>query len=143
MNHHLLKSLVAMVVAFVLLYYGIAWTVLRCSHDAKHADHEVALQDLDATHQGFYHASLNPVGLDLECVGPNFHTEAMAAASSPPQPDRFSLDITPHVNDFLTLRTVTGDAAADTWLRTVFERPPSLAFLVGVPSYLFLSIFRI
>jgi hypothetical protein len=53
------------------------------------------------------------------------------------------LDITPHVNDFLTLRTVTGDAASDVWLRAVFEMSRSLAFLIGPPSYLFLSILRI
>jgi len=138
MTHHLLRTLVAIAISFVLLYYGIAWAVLRCSHDAKHADHEVALQDLDATYQGFHHASVNAVDLDLECVGPNFHTEAMAEASSPPQRDRLTLDITPHVNDFLTLQTATEDPATDIWLRAFFERSPSL-----LPFYLFLSILRI
>jgi hypothetical protein len=131
MNHHLLKSLAAMVVAFVLLYYSVAWAVLRCSHDGDDSDHEVALLNGD------------PVHLDLECVGPNFHTESMAEASSPPQRDHLMLDITPHVNDFLTLQTGSGDAASDVWLRAVFEASPSLAFLIGLPSYLFLSVLRI
>lgn len=125
------KIFVVMIVAPVLLYYGVAWAVLRCSHDADDSDHEVALLNGD------------PVHLDLECVGPNLHTESMAEASSPPQRDRLMLDITPHVNDFLTLRTVTGDAASDVWLRAVFEMSRSLAFLIGPPSYLFLSILRI
>src|SRR4029453_12763161 len=127
MNHHLLKSLAAMVVAFVLLYYSVAWVVLRCSHDGDDSDHEVAL--LNGDH----------VNLDLECIGPNFHTESMAEASSPPQRDHLMLDISPHVNDFLTLQTGSGDAASDVWLRAVFEASPSLAFLIGLPSYLFLS----
>jgi hypothetical protein len=125
------KIFVVMIVAPVLLYYGVAWAVLRCSHDADDSDHEVALLNGD------------PVHLDLECVGPNLHTESMAEASSPPQRDRLMLDITPYVNDFLTLRTVTGDAASDVWLRAVFEMSRSLAFLIGPPSYLFLSILRI
>jgi hypothetical protein len=131
MNHHLLKSLVAVVVAFVLLYYSIAWAVLRCSHDGDDSDHEVVLLNGD------------PLHLDLECVGPNFHTEAMAEASSSPQRDRLMPDITPYVNDFFTLQTRSGDAASDVWLRAVFESSPSLAFLIGLPSYLFLSVLRI
>jgi hypothetical protein len=130
MNHDLLKSLVAVVVAFVLLYYSIAWAVLRCYHDGDDSDHEVALLNGDFVH------------LDLECVGPNFHTESMAEASSPPQRDRLMLDITPHGNDFLTLQ-IRSDAASDVWLRAVFETSPSLAFPIGLPFYLFLSVLRI
>jgi hypothetical protein len=131
MNHHLLKSLVAMVVAFVLLYYSVAWAVLRCSHDGDDSDHEVALLNGD------------PVHLNLECVGPDYHTESMAGSSSPSQFDRLMPEVTRHVNDFLTLQTGSGDAASDVWLRAVFETSPSLAFLIGLPSYLFLSILRI
>ena len=131
MNHRLLKSLVAMVVAFVLLYYSIAWAVLRCSHDGDDSDYEVALLNGD------------PVHLDFECLGPNFHTEAMAEASSPPQLDRLMPEVTRYVNDFLTLQTRSGDAASDVWLRAVFELSPSLAFLIGLPSYLFFSVLRI
>jgi hypothetical protein len=130
MNRHLIKRLVVTVVAFVLLYYSIAWAVLRCSHDEDDSDHEVALLNGDLVH------------LDLECVGPNFHTESMAEASSPPQRDRLMLDITPHGNDFLTLQ-IRSDAASDVWLRAVFEASPSLAFPIGLPFYLFLSVLRI
>lgn len=143
MTRHLLRNVIAIAISFVLLYYGIAWAVLRCSHNAEHSDHAVATEDVDANHKDLHDASLNPGHLDLESVGPDFHTEAMAEASSPPQLDRFLLDITPHVNDFLTLRTVTGDAATDIWLRAVFQTPLPLAFLIGLPSYLFLSILRI
>lgn len=143
MNHHLLKSLIAMVVAFVLLYYGVAWAALRCSHDAGHSDHAIAMEDVDATHQHFHEASLNPANLDLECVGPDFHTETMAEASSPLKFDRLPRDITSQVNNFLTLQTATGDAATDFWLRAVFETLRSPGFLIGLPSYLFLSVLRI
>jgi hypothetical protein len=143
MIRHLLRNIIAIAISFVLLYYGIAWAVLRCSHDAEHSDHAVAMIDVDATHKDLHDASLNPVPLDLECVGPDFHTEAMAEASSPLQLDRLTPDTTPHVNDFLTVRNVTGDAATDIWLRAVFERSRSLAFLICLPSYLFLSILRI
>ena len=131
MNHHLLKSLVAVVVAFGLLYYSIAWAVLRCSHDGDDSDHEVTLLNGD------------PVHLDLECVGPNFHTEAMLETSSSPQLGRLMAEVTRYVNDFFTLQTQPGEAASDIWLRAVFERSPSLAVLIGLPSYLFLSVLRI
>lgn len=142
MTRHLLRTLVAMAISIVLLYYSIAWAVLRCSHDAEHSDHAVATEDADATHQDFHYASVNSVHLDLECVGPNFHTESMAESSSPPQRDRLMLDITPHGNDFLTLQ-IRSDAASDVWLRAVFEASPSLAFPIGLPFYLFLSVLRI
>jgi hypothetical protein len=138
MNHYLLKSLVAVVVVFVLLYYGVAWAVLRCSHDAEHSDHAVEMEDVDATRQAFHRVSVNAVDLDLECGGPDFHTEAMAEASSPPQLGRLTPDTTRNVNDLLTLRNLTGAAAT-----AVFETSPSRAFLIGLPSYLFLSILRI
>jgi hypothetical protein len=131
MKHHLLKSLFAMVVAFVLLYYSVAWAVLRCSHDGDDSEQEIAL------------VNGHPVHLDFECVGPNFHTESMAEASSPPQIDRLMLEATSYVNDFLTLQTRSGDAASDIWLRAVFEMSRSLAFLIGLPVYLFLSVLRI
>lgn len=143
MTRNLFRAVVAIAISFVLLYYGIAWAVLRCSHDAEYSDHAVAMEDVDATHKDLRYASGSAVNLDLECVGANLHIEAMAASSSVPQVDRLMLDTTPNVNDFLTLRNLTADAARDFWLRAVFEGSRSLAFLIGLPSYLFLSILRI
>ena len=120
-----------MVVAFVLLYYGVAWAVLRCAHDGDDSDKEVVLLNGD------------PLHLDLECGGPNFHTEALAEASPPAQILRLMVEATRHVNDFSTLETWPGEAASDIWLRAVFERSPSFAFLIGPPSYLFFSVLRI
>jgi hypothetical protein len=138
MTRNLLRAVVAVAISFVLLYYSVAWAVLRCSHDAKHAEYEVALQDPDPTHEGFH--GVDP---DLECPGSNFHTEAMAEASFSRQLDRLLLDMTPHINDFPTLRIVTANAEIDTWLKTGFESSRLLAFLISLPSYLFLSILRI
>jgi hypothetical protein len=130
MKHYLLKSVFAMVVAFGLLYYGVAWAVLSCAHDGDDSDQEVALFNGD------------PLHLDLECGGPNFHTEALAEASSPPQLGRWMPETTRCVNDFLTLQSRQGNAESDAWLRAVSEMSPSLAFLIGLPSYLFLSVLR-
>ena len=129
MSRQFVKFLV-LVLSLMLLYYGVAWSVLRCSHD-EDAVHEATLLNGD------------PVHLDLECVGPNLHTETLAAASSVPQGDRLMLRVTRSVNDFLTLHSQPGDAESDVWLRAVFEMSPSLAFLIGLPSYLFLSVLRI
>ncbi|HSE86793.1 MAG TPA: hypothetical protein VLJ79_11260 [Candidatus Binatia bacterium] len=120
-----------MIVAFGLFYYGAAWAVLRCAHDGEDSDQEVALFNGD------------PLHLDFECGGPNFHTEALAETSSPPQLGRWMPEVTRHVNDFFTFETRPGEAANDIWLRAVFDRVPALAFLIGLPSYLFLSVLRI
>lgn len=128
MSRQFVKILV-LVISVMLLYYGVTWAVLRCSHDDSY--HEVTLPNDD------------PIHLDLECVGPNFHTEAMAIASSPSQGDHFLPEGTRYVNDFLTLQSQPGNAESDVWLRAVFETSPSLAFLIGLPSYLFLSVLRI
>src|SRR5262245_28975595 len=143
MTHNSFRAFVAIGISFVLLYYGIAWAVLRCSHDTKHSGYSVAVEDVDTAHQDFHHTSVNLVHLDLECIGPNFHTEAMAEVSSSPQLDRLMPEVTRHVNDFLTLQTRSGDAVSDLWLRAVFERSLWLAFVIGPPSYLFFSILRI
>ena len=130
MSNRFVKIL-AVVISSTLLYYSVAWAVLRCCHDADDSKQEIAL------------FNGNPVHLDFECVGPNFHTEAMLETSSSPQLSRLMPEVTRYVNDFFTLQTRPGEAESDIWLRAVFERSPSLAFLVGLPSYLFLSVLRI
>ena len=128
MSRRLFTTVVAIAVSFVLLYYSVAWAVLRCAHDDS--DYEVAL------------TSGGPVHLNLECVGPDYHIELIAGSSSPSELDRLMPQVTRHVNDFLTLQARFGDAAIDLWLRAVFDRSRSLGFLVGLPPYLFLSVLR-
>ena len=132
-DRHMIRQFVRtsiLVISFTFLYYGVAWSVLRCVHDED--------SNYDVTFVGN-----DPVHLDLECVCPNFHTEAMATASSPSQGDHLSRAVTRYVNDCLALQTRRGNAGSDAWLRAVFEMSPSLAFLTGLPSYLFFSILRI
>jgi hypothetical protein len=127
MSRHFVKILV-LVISFTLLYYGVSWAVMRCPYDDS--DHEMTVLNVD------------PVDLGLECVVPNFHMEAMATAASPSQGDRLLPGGTHHVNDFFTLQSRSGDRGSDIWLRAVFKMSPSLASLIGLPSYLFLSVLR-
>ena len=129
MNRHFLKISIVMIISFVLLYYSVSWAVLRCSHD----DSEQEIVELNA----------DPVHPSLECAGPDYHTESIAGSSSPSQLDRLMSKVARHVNDLLTLRIGSGDAAGDVWLRAVFEAQRARAFRIGLPSYLFLSILRI
>lgn len=140
MNRYLFKSLVAIVVSFVLLYYSVAWAVLRCSHDEDQSAQEVVLDNDDADIKDFHYASSNPVPLNLECVGADYHTEFMAESLSPSELHRLTLGIAPDVNGFLTYQTVSGH---NVWLRAVFESLSSLSFPIGLPRYLSLSILRI
>ena len=124
-------KILVVVISVMLLYYSVAWAVLRCCHDGDDSEQEIAL------------INGNPVHLDFECVNPNFHTEAMLETSSSSQLSRLMPEVTRYVNDFFALQTREGEAASDIWLRAVFERSPSLAFLIGLPSYLVFSVLRI
>ena len=139
---HGAKIIAASSVSLLLLYYSVAWAVLRCSHDAGHSVDAVAVAEVDVTDKHLHEVSLNPAHLALECIGPNFHIETMGEASSSPHVGRLMLEVTRHVNDFLTLQARFGDAAIDLWLRAVFDRSRSLGFLIGLPPYLFLSVLR-
>jgi hypothetical protein len=43
MNHGFLKTFVVSLIAIVLVYYGVAWAVLRCFHDEDETGAEAAV----------------------------------------------------------------------------------------------------
>ena len=143
MNRHLLKTFVVSLVSFVLLYYSVAWAVLRCSHEEDHGYHQVTLYNADAHARGSSFASPNHVQEHLDCMAPDYHTESLAGPSSASQLHRLTTDITSHVYDFLTLQRVAGNGATDLWLSAVFERVTPRNFLIDSSRYLSLSVLRI
>ena len=45
MNHSILKTSISSFIALVLVYYSVAWAVLRCSHEEDFANTEAAVSD--------------------------------------------------------------------------------------------------
>lgn len=135
MTRHLVKTSIVIVVSCVLLYYGIAWAVLRCCHDDTRSHQELALYNVD----GDIKSLPNGVDANIECVNPVYHTEWMTESPSPSRLDRLTPDATPHINDFSTLTTTKGYRASDLYLRAVFDG----ASPFDSPRYLSLSILRI
>jgi hypothetical protein len=143
MKRHLPKTFVVSLVSFVLLYYSVAWAVLRCSHAEDHGYHQVALYNADAHATGSSVASPDRVQAHLDCMAPDYHTELLAGPSSSSQLHRSTTYITSHVYDFLTLQRVAGDGATDLWLKAVFERVSPRNFLIDSSRYLSLAVLRI
>lgn len=143
MNRHLPKIFVVSLVSVALLYYSVAWAVLRCSHEEDHGYHQAALYNAVAHATGSSVASPNHVQAHLDCVAPDYHTESLAGPSSPSQVQRWATHISSHVTDFLTSSSLAEAWAPDLWLSSVFEKAPRLSSLVDSPLYLSLSILRV
>jgi hypothetical protein len=141
MNRYFFKSSIALVVSFVLLYYSVAWAVLRCSHDEEFLEQEVALQN--NADRDLHYMPSNAAFLNLECVCPDYHTELMAGGSSPSQLQGSMPDMTSNIDGFVMFPTGSGYRASDSWLRAVFEKLSSPVFPIGLPRYLSLSNLRI
>ena len=136
------KSLIVIVISFVLLYYSIAWAVLRCPHEQYDSNHEVSIHTDETSLNTLGYTRTSPVPLNFQCAGPDYHTELMASSLSPSQFDP-SAEIAFRVNGLPALRTLSGSGESDLWLRAVFENPSSLTFLTGLPRYLSISVFRV
>jgi hypothetical protein len=48
MNHPIAKATISSFIALVLVYYSVAWVVLRCSHDEDFAHTDGAVADASA-----------------------------------------------------------------------------------------------
>jgi hypothetical protein len=129
-----IKSILVILIAFVLLYYSVAWAVLRCAHEEYDSSQDVA--PLGYTPSA-------PIPLNFDCGGPNYHTELLAASLCLSQLERLTAAIVFRVNAFLTLRTFSRSGEGDLWLRAVFESPSALSFLTGLPRYLSISVLRV
>ena len=85
MNHRFLNSFVASLIAIVLVYYSVAWAVLRCFHDEDHAGTETAVS-VEGRHQRDFSSSpLDHPEAAIDCMGSSYHTKILAGSSAPSQ----------------------------------------------------------
>jgi hypothetical protein len=143
MNRRFLKISVASVIAIVLVYYSVAWAVLRCPHAEDHTGSETAVSVADMHQRDFSLWPPNHPRADIECLGSNYHTETLAGSSAPSQMKTLTADVTSRVNEFLTLHGSAETASDDLWLTAPFDRGSASTFPIDSPRYLSLSVLRI
>ena len=141
MNHGL-RTFFAALISSVLVYYSVAWAVLRCVHDEDRAGTETVVS-YSGLQSDFFTSPLNQAKADIDCMGSNYHTETLAGSSVPNQLNILTIDITSHVNGFLTLHGVAEAATENLWRTAVFDRGSTFTFPTDSPRYLSLSVLRI
>ncbi len=137
-----IKVLVFAAVSLVLLYYNVAWAVLRCPHEENHPDLEVVSYDA-----GLYAAEISHSGpsrrqLNLDCTGPNYHTELLAGPSSTSELLRLTREIASRANVFFGLSRFALDLVGDIWRIALSHNFSSASLPFALPRYLSLSVFR-
>lgn len=143
MNHRYLKTFVVSLIAIVLVYYSVAWAVLRCSHDEDHIGTETAVSVEGLQQRHFVPSHVKHPKADIDCMGSNYHTETLAGSSAPSQLRTLTANITSQVTGFLALQGSAEVAIENLWLWALFDRGSTLPFPTHSPRYLSLSVLRI
>jgi hypothetical protein len=140
MNHPIAKATISSFIALVLVYYSVAWVVLRCSHDEDFAHTDGAVADASGRTAGSSYSLQSQGGVHLNCLGSDYHTETLGGFSDSLQQRHFSTDIASRVTD-LSYGSGTAESG-NHWLRALFNGA-ALAHPIDPPRYLSLSVIRI
>jgi hypothetical protein len=143
MNHRFLKASVASLIAIVLVYYSVAWAVLRCSHAEDHTGTETSVLVAGMQQKNFSPSPLNHPKADIDCMRSSYHTQTLAGSSAPSQMKILTADVTSRVNEFLTLNDIAEAASENRWLTVLFDRGSTFPFPTHSRRYLSLSVLRI
>src|SRR5262245_53992536 len=131
MNRPFLKISVVAIVSLVLLYYSVAWAVLRCPHEEVRSEHMLALQNTAVdTPQHPMHSHTA-----LDCPKPNYHMESLAGPAAGSELIRLTRDVPSHANISLALSGVERDRAEYISLKAVFDKSSPPNFLIDLPRY--------
>jgi hypothetical protein len=142
MNRPWLKFAVAAIVAFMMLYYSVAWAVLRCEHREVHLDYRTVLND------GGSHRALNSLRLPilpeakLDCQDGAFHFESLAGPSTSSALLRQLRETTPQTPNYSPPADRERDEALIVRRGTLPERGISPPVATNLPRYLLISILR-
>ncbi len=139
MKGRLLKTSIVAAISVVLLYYNIAWAVLRCPHQENHDDLEVVVYDSGAHGAEFSLSYLDQNQASLDCTGPKYHTESLAGSSATPDLLRLAGGVVSHLTPLFDLTHLAPeDVRLDAALNNVVPPIPS----IYLPRYLSLSVLR-
>lgn len=129
------KAFAVTIVSFALLYYGVAWAVLRCSYDETRSDHEITRYDRYKSEFDSFTRYYIPE--EFDCVFSVYHTHSVAEYSSLSHLKRLIPGIT------LPVSRVESGLRGSLWLTAIFDRSFGISFLIDAPRYLSLSRIRI
>ena len=135
MNYQLAKRFLCSVIVLVLVYYSVAWAVLRCSHEDDFTNAEVVS---DASTYG-----ARQDGAHLDCMGSEYYTETLAGVSASLEQRVLSTDIASHATDLSNLHGTGTAENGNLWLSALFDHRSVHSSRIGLPLYLSISVLRI
>ncbi|HKU52054.1 MAG TPA: hypothetical protein VJQ25_06280 [Nitrospira sp.] len=142
MRYRFAKSSLCSAIALVLVYYSVAWAVLRCSHDDDFANAEVTA-DASADSADSSSSFHTHDGAHLDCMGSDYHTETLAGVSGSVEKRVLSTDIVYHAADLSNLHDTGTVENGNLWLSALFDDGPLHSSPIGLPLYLSISVLRI
>ena len=142
MNRPFFKRTLLAAVSLMLLYYNVAWAVLRCPHQEDHADHELVVYETGRNGATVFLSSPSHRHVDLDCAGPKYHTEWLVGPSTNSELLRLARDVASRVNVFFGLSSLALDQVGNFWLIALSDKP-SATLPFGLPLYISLSVLRI
>lgn len=137
------QTVVATPILFVLLYYGVAWTLLGCLHSDAHVDQTsaiklTAVQVFHADHPTGRHAAAS-----VDCLDLDFHTESLGGSTGVSHHLQRLLSGVFPVRDAAVLNMLAMEnAARQPWLGAVFDRFAASSQTDHTPRYVSLSVLR-
>jgi hypothetical protein len=140
MNRSIVKIALSSFIALVLVYYSAAWAVLRCFHGEDFAATVAAVSDTGTHTAGSFYSFQSQDQAHLDCMGSDYHTEALAGFAAPIQLP--PLSVTSGVIDLSTMHGTGTPENGSLWLRALFDGS-ALAHPIDPPRYLSLSVLRI
>lgn len=143
MNHRYLKNFVVSLIAIVLVYYSVAWAVLRCFHEEDFSNSDAAVSDAsDHTDFSSYSLHRHQDEAHLDCMRFDHHTETLAWSSSASQLHMEFDPINSRVTAFLPSPGVGGPAKENCWL-ALLGTSRGFPYSTDSPLYLYHSVLRI
>lgn len=127
-----------LLIALVLVYYSVAWAVLRCCHD-DHPAHE--LMAADSAESGSHYHSM-PSESWIDCLNPDYRAETLAASSLTSQARSLFDQVLLHGIDFHT-RPIDERPATQAHGLGVWARVAGYFYSTDSPRFLTLSVLRI
>lgn len=131
MNRPLFKRTALLGISLALLYYSVAWAVLRCPHQENHQGHEIAVYEPGPSHRH----------VNLDCTGPRYHTEFLAGPSTNSELLRLTRGVASH-GIFVGFSGFALNQIEDVWRIALSDQVSSAALPFDLPRYLSLSVLR-
>lgn len=138
-----IKTSVVTVVSLVLLYYGVAWAVLRCAHHEVNPDHVVAVHDFSSHGAVNGLASPSVPGVYLDCTDGDYHLESLAGPSTSSELLRLLGDTAPHTKATLPLPNIVRERDQDLGMKAFVNGVSSPTSATAPPRFLSISVLRL